>query len=308
MSASRPVPLLTSLVALSLTACGGGGVTEELDGYKAAKLESTDDVKQWSGSASAITVFFSSMTPLLAADLSRQGEDATNCPEVITEGSKKTYKGGCTDKDGRTWFGTAVTEEFDQEASTLGVIRYEGFGYESTKTCGEQTVTSSLKADGEIKGEGSKDSTHPTFDIDFRMELSGVTDDCTPKSDTLLIDYEGAFEDSGDAQKWNGKGWIGSASRGKLEASTVDQILDTKTCLNESLSGSTTLKAGKSTVVVTYDGATDCDQDSTAHWSLNGEDQGEMAGIACSAGGGGLGLAWSAVAALLALRPRRRRG
>jgi uncharacterized protein (TIGR03382 family) len=123
----------------------------------------------------------------------------------------------------------------------------------------------------------------------------------------MLIDYEGAFEQLGTGQKWSGKGWIGSASSGKLEVSTVDQILDSETCQHESLSGSTTFKAGKSTVVVTYDGATDCDEDSTAHWSLNGQDQGEMAGIGCSAGGGGMGLAWGALVALLPLLPRRRR-
>lgn len=309
MSATRLVPSLTLLVALSLSACGGdGGVAEELDGYKEAKLESGDDVKQWSGSASAVTIFFFSMTPMIAADLSHQGDDETSCPAVITEGSKKTYKGGCTDKSGKTWFGTAVTESFNQETSSVGVIRYEGFGYESTETCGGQPAASSLKVDGEIKGEGTENVSKPTFDINFRMKLSNVNDDCTLKSDTLLIDYAGAFEPMGTGQKWSGKGWIGSATFGKLEASTVDQILDTETCQNESLSGSTTLKAGKSTVVVTYDGATDCDEDSTAHWSLNGQDQGEMAGIGCSAGGGGMGLAWGALVALLSLLPRRRCG
>lgn len=308
MSASRLVPLLASLVALSLPGCGGdGGVAEELDGYKEAKLESGDDVKQWSGSASAVTIFFFSMTPMLVADLSHQGDNETNCPELITEGSKKTYKGGCTDESGRTWFGTAVTDAFNRETSSLGLIRYEGFGYESTEPCGGQTMATSLKVDGEIKGESTENLSKPTFDINFRMELSNVNDDCTLKSDTLLIDYAGAFERMGTGQKWSGKGWIGSASSGKLEASTVDQILDSETCQHESLSGSTTLKAGKSTVVVTYDGATDCDEDSTAHWSLNGQDQGEMARIGCSAGGGGMGLAGGALVALLTLLPRRRR-
>lgn len=308
MSARRLVPLLTSLVALSLTGCGGdGGAAEELDGYKEAKLESGDDIKQWSGNASAATIFFFSMTPMLAADLSHQGEDATNCPELITEGSKKTYRGGCTDASGKTWFGTAVSESFNQETSSVGLIRYEGFGYESTKTCGGQPTTSSLKVDGEIKGEGTQNTSKPTFDINFRMELGGVDDDCTLKNNTVLIDYEGAFEPAGNGQKWSGKGKIGSPTIGKVELSTVDQVLDTETCLSESLSGSTTLKAGKSTVVVTYDGATDCDDDSTAHWSLNGQDQGELGGIGCSAGGG-MGLAWGALAALLILLPRRRCG
>lgn len=308
MSAGRLVPLLVSLVALSLPACGGGGgVTEELDGYKEAKLESGDDVKQWSGSASAVTIFFFSLTPMLAADLSNQSDAETSCPEVITEDSKKTYKGGCTDESGRTWFGTATTEEFNRETSSLGLIRYEGFGYESTKPCGGQTATSSLKVDGEIKAESAENSSNPTFDINFRMEQSSVNDDCTLESDTLLIDYAVAFEQMGSGQKWSGKGWIGSPTVGKVEVSTVDQVLDSETCQNEALSGSTTLKAGKSTVVVTYDGATDCDEDSTAHWSLNGQDQGEMAKIGCSAGGGRMGLAWGALVALLTLLPRRRR-
>ncbi|HVG60764.1 MAG TPA: hypothetical protein VNA24_19560 [Hyalangium sp.] len=61
---------------------------------------------------------------------------------------------------------------------------------------------------------------------------------------------------------------------------------------------------GKTTVVVTYDGATDCDEDSTAHWSLNGQDQGRAGEDRLPRRRRGLGLAWGALGALLLRRPR----
>jgi uncharacterized protein (TIGR03382 family) len=300
----RLVSLLASLVALSLAGCGDGGAAEVLDGYQAAKLENSDDVKQWSGSASAPKIFFFALTPILMVDLAQQIGGDTSCPEVITEGSKKTYKGGCTDKAGKQWFGTAVSESLDREQANLGLIRYEGFGFEGTETCGGQTVPSSLKADGEIQGESDGKLT---LDINLRLDINGVQDDCTQQSGTLAFDYVATMEKAASGQKWNGKGWIGSSAHGKLEASTVDQVIDQQVCQYEATSGTSSLKSGKDTVVVTYDGASDCDKESTAQWSLNGQGQGELAGLGCSTGGGGMSIAGGALMALLALLPRRRR-
>jgi uncharacterized protein (TIGR03382 family) len=304
MIQGRLVSLLVPFVALSLSGCGGGGAADVLDDYQAAKLESVDDVKQWSGSASASTIFFFSLSPMLIADLAQQVGGDTSCPEVITEDSKKTYKGGCTDKEGRKWLGTAVSEAFDRERASLGLITYEGFGYEDTETCGGQTTPTLFKVDGEIQGESDEKTT---FDLNLRVELNGVKDDCTPQNGTLAFDYLVTMERGTSGQKWSGEGWIGSSVHGKLEASTVDQVIDQQACQHEAVSGTTTLKSGKNTVVVTYDGATDCDEQSTARWSLNGEDQGEMAGIGCSASGGGMGLAWGVLLILLAFLPRHRR-
>jgi hypothetical protein len=63
------------------------------------------------------------------------------------------------------------------------------------------------------------------------------------------------------------------------------------------------------TVVITYDGATDCDDDDSARWSRDGEDQGLVAGVTCSLGGGQTTCAGTIalVVAVILLAGRRRR-
>src|SRR5207237_7006940 len=81
-------------------------------------------------------------------------------------------------------------------------------------------------------------------------------------------------------------------------------------CFSEAHSGTTTLTGGGKTAVITYDGGTDCDEEGTVTWTLDGVDQGEVAGVACTVTGvhgrasGSLLLAAGAIA--IALSRRRR--
>jgi hypothetical protein len=50
--------------------------------------------------------------------------------------------------------------------------------------------------------------------------------------------------------------------------------------------------------VITYDGASDCDENHTARWSRDGIDMGAIEGVTCAAGRGSAG---GAIVMLLAL-------
>jgi MYXO-CTERM domain-containing protein len=103
----------------------------------------------------------------------------------------------------------------------------------------------------------------------------------------------------------------GFAPNGTADVSTVDQLFDQGVCLNESVSGQTTIEVDGHDIIVTYDGETDCDADEAARWSLDGEDQGlvQNLGSTCAVTSGGrAGLLWVLMLlGLGAVRSRRRR-
>ncbi len=93
-------------------------------------------------------------------------------------------------------------------------------------------------------------------------------------------------------------------------APTVDERLD-DTCSGQPVSGQTTIERGSRIDVITYDGATACDEAHAAEWTVNGADRGLLTGIGCSASPGrrsGMALGTSLLAGLglLARRARRR--
>ena len=86
-------------------------------------------------------------------------------------------------------------------------------------------------------------------------------------------------------------------------------MLDRGVCQDEALSGQTSI-TGLRAVEIRYDGATDCDAESTVTWSLDGVVQaGELTGVECSATPGRRGswvtLLVLGVVALVLVRRRR---
>ncbi len=280
-----------SLLTTILLGCGGGsggpGDFDESPG-------TADDLREWAPSASAPSLYFNAGTPLLIAGLAAEDE---TCPAIVEDGTTTTYTGGCTDSSGNEWLGSAV-------ASADGVD-YDGFGFTGdVEACPGMRATfryhGTMDTSAAVSGGG--------FAIDVTMEGEGYDDDCAPRTETIAIQYEGTIEDGGDADTYQGSGVIGSSLRGYVNVSTEAEVVDMNLCGTEALSGTTTITASGHTAVITYDGATDCDEASTVTWTYDGEDQGELDGVSCSAGGGAGG--WAGllvVAGALVIRRRRRR-
>jgi len=163
---------------------------------------------------------------------------------------------------------------------------------------------------GKVAVTGS--TTDIQFDLDLKIEGTSLTAECVVENRVIGIDYQGTVkgavptpDNSGMGRStWNGKGRFGESSEGVVSVETVDEVIDRGQCLTEALSGSTTITAGHHVAVVTYDGATDCAEDSTSTWTLDGEAKGELQGVGCSAAGG---LSAWALLALGGLGLRRRR-
>lgn len=295
----------------------GGPAAEALNKYKAASLASETDVKEWAERSSAPNIYATANLAVTLVALTGGSEGADpNCPVQKKDGKTTRLTGGCTDKNGVEWLGSMelVTDE-EGESSGLQNARYtyDNFGYQKPYTCGGKTGVTRLAFHGTTSVTGTK--AKKEFAIDIRLESSGLRDEDSDSCDTLSAtgawEYKGTVDglDSGlgqGRQTWNGSGRIGSEERGVVEVATKDEVVDGSVCDDEAASGTTTIKSGGHTAVITYDGATDCEEASTVQWSLDGKASGELEGVNCSAASGPTFAAWS-LALLGALGLMRRR-
>jgi len=291
--------------------CGGGGGgpgASVIDDYDESP-GSAEDLSQWAGSASAPAIYGQAQSPVLVADLALQlgGGD---CPAKVETDTTTTYDGGCTDDNGTEWFGHAEVVQGTTPGSA-GRVGYDGFGFTGdVDACPGQRNTSTW--DGSMIQTTNSTATSVSFSVDIRVTVSGVDEDngCAALEETLGIDYEGSMvtdAGGGGAGTFSGSGQIGTSVHGKVSVSTDDELVDDDVCQDEALSGTTTISASGHSAVITYDGATDCDPESTVTWTYDGVDQGELTGISCGVAGGTSGPASLLLVAGALVLARRRR-
>lgn len=287
-----------------LTGCSESAV---MDSWGRASIADAEDAYYWH-SGSAPQVYGS--VGLLAAAIAQSAEasaTANGCPSREENGDTTTYQGDC-EADGASWFGKlTVVGATDVEEGGDVSYRFENFGMERTQDCesGGTVQGRSLLA-GTMKLEETGETGVSRFDVDLRIEQRTVDSElCTVDGENeLAFDYTGTRAEAGNSTTWNGSGRIGEESRGAVNVRTEDEVVDSSVCSSEALSGTTTLEGRDSVAVLTYDGATDCSNDATVTWTLDGEEMGTLEGVSCTVAGGAP--SWLALTALLLLRRRRR--
>lgn len=248
-------------------------------------LSEDEHVAGWANSSSPLGVFAVGYDPIGFADGKHHFDDPA-CPVTSDDGTTVAIHGGCTDTMGVTWAGTATLV---RDGSARHVT-FDGYGNDALL---DTMVRTTGRFD--VSGDGS---VH-TFDVDVRR-VGGI-ETTIRYTGTVSGGYEGRTV-------WNGSGRITrdgiTINSGTINAVTVDQVRDDAVCAGQNVSGTTTLTSDEHDVVITYDGATDCDPDDAARWARDGEDRGTIKGISCAAGGrSGIG----AIIFALALVLRRRR-
>jgi hypothetical protein len=219
------------------------------------------DVRVWATTASAAAVYSHAVQPLAVADHSGSYTDPA-CPEVTSYGNGVRIAGGCTDRGGRTWVGLA----------TVGVLPYaqdvsfEGFG---SYLGGELAAALT----GRVGVMGRAESERQ-FYVDL-VQVGGTL---------TMFHYRGTLTGRhGQRTLWNGRGSVerdGSVEpSGRVDARTIDQLIDESVCAGQPLSGRTLLQGDSQKAIIEYDGASDCDEARAARWSVDGEDRGSLAGL-----------------------------
>jgi len=259
-----------------------------------ASVSTVKEAELWANVASAPAV----LGLVYYAELLLLDQEDSDCPAYSGDGNTDRFTGDCTDSAGTTWTGSYELL-YGQEATTITLDNFGSDGSAEADCPGSATT---ITLNGLVTLGYTDAGNDAAVDLEVRLLTDAPCE--APPSLVINTDYDmsiaGNF--SGGPSTWNGAGTVSIDGEGIMHASTVDERLDQ--CGFEADSGATTL-VGADTVVLTYDGATDCDEIGTVQWSLNGEDQGELSGVACSALGG-LGATWTGALALLGLLGRRR--
>ena len=268
-------------LALGLAGCGSS----------AEPIHEMDGARAWANRSSAVGVW-SRVHDIVGAGNRRDPFRDPECPAITEEGDTVTVTTDCAANDGEIWTGSATIVH--DRASGDQDVTIESFGHSSDP--GLIAVLS-----GTVTIRAQPDGTS-AFEVDL------VND--APFEGVTTIDYAGTVEgDWSTPTTWNGTGTIDLEGE-TVTATTVDEVWDGTVCGGAPASGQTTIEAAEHTIVITYDGAVDCDEDKNAQWSLDGTDMGAIDGITCTVSPGAppsLALLALGLAALGWLVRRRRR-
>jgi hypothetical protein len=251
--------ILAIIGTLSVTVLGCASDSNELD--------NSEHVRTWANAASAVGIYAHAYQPVAFADGQVTFADPA-CPTTDDDGTTVTITGGCHDSSNTEWKGSASIVRSGDGDKKVTLDDYGSFASADMRAGTTGTI--------DIR---RIDASMHEFNVDLVHE-GGIT---------TTITYSGSVKgDYTTATTWNGSGEVERegmvAPTGRVQATTVDQMLDDAVCAGQAVSGQTTIASGGSTAVITYDGATDCDEEKNAKWSLNGEDRGLIDGICCSAG------------------------
>jgi len=256
-------------------------------------LSNEDDLRVWANAVSALGVFTNIYQLVAVAD----GEDTfadADCPTTTDDGTTLEIDGDCIDSSANEWIGRATVVRSGGDRT----LTYDGFGTRTNTGDDTQTGTAHIV---EVDADD--------HDFDLSLVHDGEV--------TITFEYEGHVTgDYGTRTVWSGSGDItregGTGPLGTVHATTANEVVDDTVCQGAPSSGTTVIDNDRAeSVVITYDGNSDCDSDQAAQYSVNGTPRGAITGIACAVSRGfrgdrSLGALLLALGVGLAVRRRRR--
>jgi hypothetical protein len=248
-------------------------------------LSVAGNVQTWANTASALGAYMQVYDVLATVDHRPNVFPDATCPHITDDGTTLTLTADCTDAHGDARHGTATVV---RGAGGTMSVTLNGWG-QGARTTGTATI---------------HDTSPSMRSFDLSLTSAGGASTIYTYSGTVSGSYDGpaTFDGTGTIERRGGV----LDPIGVVTASTSAQRIDGSVCNGESISGTTTIHGDGRVAVITYDGATACDANHSARWSVDGVEQGLVPGIQCSASPGrGSSTAALAFAAVLAVLTRR---
>ena len=211
-------------------------------------------------------------------------------------GSQMKAVGGCIDNLGFSWSGT-MTITYDATLSETQIF-YEDWTFDSVEdACGGRVETNKLN--GLVKLRPLPSEAKAPFSLPMAIDAVAVLhesdfdprNNCAAEVKHTAYDIEITQTPLSDSpipetqSVYSGGGFIGlhvvNGVSGRFISDTVDEVVNVESCASEALSGQSTFSSQNNETIITYDGATDCDEASTGMVSINGGEAFEVEGGGC---------------------------
>ena len=297
---------MTHLIALSLlVACPATDDTTGDDPTTAAPAYTADvtskaNVSELSHYTTAeALMMLGYLTPMLPAFyLDSEDPEAADCPSQSLNAEQTEWTvdagDGCTDASGIAWSGSMVWSEIPSEVEgeygtfsyVMDDLRYTAEWIDEMEDTGDPTDDSYIE---EFHGDG-------TFEMDLDAGTFAMLVSLGYSAESLVTgeveelswsgEYAGTMTSNESGYTYAGEGESTVNGLGSVRTVSEGHQWDGEVCDMEYLGGTLSLEGGDNVAVVTFDGATDCDEDRTGTWTLNGLDKGEIKDVGtCSTAG-----------------------
>ncbi len=237
------------------------------------------------GNTTVMAGYFVAMGPVMELQFAISlggGQENITCPTIdgtfpedgMPEEDITVTGNGCTNEEGVTYDGSFVY-------NAIGVT-YDD--YTVTQTPSEECPEVSPKS---ISNGGSR-MNMATADIEMFMHLQNdeVDENCAVVAPEVMLNGNLSMgEDVAGGTLVNGEMTFLVTEENVsmwFDITTEDEVLNDEVCETEPISGTNTISNDSDTMVFTFDGATDCDEEPTQMLSINGGEATEVEGVGCA--------------------------
>jgi hypothetical protein len=278
------VSMDTALTEENLAVTGNTDFPEIQEDFNELYETSVSANIQDMGNITAYAGFFVAMGPLMELQImvASEGQENITCPTIEgdfpVDGSPQeeiTIVGnGCTNDDGKTYNGSLV---YSPEGVTY--TSYIVTTPSDNENCPDLSTTSNTNG-----GMRIKEAEDMPFLVKFQNEE--ISEDCSVQSSIAFLNGTvNIDETSSENTVINGELTCLISTEDSTMWFTVvteEEILNSNVCETEPISGTNTMTTSEDSLVYTFDGGTDCDEEPTQMLSINGGEFVEVEGSECS--------------------------
>jgi hypothetical protein len=236
------------------------------------------------GNTTVFAGYMGAMVPVMELQfaISFAGQENITCPTIegtfpedgLPEEDIVVTGNGCTNEEGVIYDGSFVY-------NALG-ITYDD--YSTMQMPSEECPDVSSKST--YNGGSIMDMATARIEVLLHIQTEETGEDCSLSAGDIMINGNLSMEDeaSGGSLVNGEMTFLFTESSASLwfDVITEDERLNSEICETEPISGTNTITNDSDTMVYTFDGETDCDEEPTQMLSINGAEATEVEGVGCA--------------------------